>query len=213
MNILNSIQLDVTKELISMALANAADSFSKMTHEQVLISGYKMKVIEPGDVETLLVDSAENTDYFMLNTQIKGQISAQTYLMINHKDTGSILNIFAPGQPAPALDQLTELQEATLLELDNIITAAMVTQISNILEVFAYGDVPSLQHLPQPEIIDHFREDIKSFDVILLINARFRSDLTNMNPHFICFFKTDFLASVIRLVNEKKHLCLIKNTF
>ena len=72
MKAFSEFELEVTKELLNIALANAADSFSKMANERVLFKGYDLTLLEKSGLETLL-------------TEVEELIAISSKLIINKK--------------------------------------------------------------------------------------------------------------------------------
>jgi chemotaxis protein CheY-P-specific phosphatase CheC len=209
MPLLSSYELDITKELMSIALANAADSFSKMANEKVMIRDYDLQILEKTQWNPELLNS-NDTDWYVLTTDVIGKLTGKSYLLLNQNDAQKIFRIFTPSQAETQSGDLTELQEAVLLELDNIITAAMVTQLSNFLSLATYGDIPNLKYLTRTGTLNYLNSDVKHYDVIINVRARFQSYETNMSPTFICFFKSEFLAAIKQMIAVKSHLSLVK---
>jgi chemotaxis protein CheY-P-specific phosphatase CheC len=207
--ILTPYEFDITRELISIALANAADSFSKMANEKILIEQYRLEILEKTQVDKLLDGTAD--DYFyVLTTEIKGKLTGKSYLLFNPADARKVFRLFTPGHETLDGGNLNDFQQAILLELDNIISAAMVTQLSNFLGLFTYGDVPRLEYLATGQVHENFRRDVRNYDVILSVHARLQSYKTNMSPTFTCFFTREFISAVKLLVETRKHLSLLK---
>ncbi|MES2731562.1 MAG: hypothetical protein V4714_07430 [Bacteroidota bacterium] len=209
MSLLSSYELDITKELMSIALANAADSFSKMANERVLIRDYDLQILEKTHWDNQLLN-ANDTDWYVLTTDVIGKLAGKSYLLLNHSDAEKIFHIFTPSQAEIQLGQLTVLQEAVLLELDNIVTAAMVTQLSNFLSLTIYGDVPNLRYLNRDLTLNYLKSNVEQYDVIINVRARFQSYETNMSPSFICFFKSEFLVAIQQMIAARSHLSLLK---
>jgi chemotaxis protein CheY-P-specific phosphatase CheC len=208
--LLNPIEFDITRELISIALANAADSFSRMANEQILIKGYELTLLPQQDLGRFDTFYEPETPSVLLSTEIKGSISAKSYLIFSLPDASRTLGMFGAATPAGACASLSEVQQAILLELDNIVTAAVVTQLANLLEVFSYGDVPFIQQVPEGTLLAYLGSEVEDYEVMLQIKAQFVTTTSQATPYFICFFKADFLAAIKKLVNEKKHLSLVK---
>lgn len=208
MSLLNAYELDITKELLSIALANAADSFSKMANEKVLIREYNLSVLKKEELANAFINE-HDPDWYVLTTDIVGKLEGKSYLLFNQVDADKIFDMFTPGQISKP-GQLSELQEGILLELDNIITASMVTQLSNFLSLATHGDVPNLKHLSRQDVLAYFKQDVEDFDVILNIRARFQSYQSNMKPSFVCFFKSEFLLAIKHMIATDKHLSLLK---
>jgi chemotaxis protein CheY-P-specific phosphatase CheC len=208
---LSEYELDITKELISIALANAADAFSKMAGEKVLVHQFDLTIGTP-EAKAVLPEGFD-ASLHVLTTEVKGNLEGKSYLVFNQSDTKRICKVFAPGQPVYTGEGLGELEEALLLELDNILSAAVITQLSNFLDTFIYGGVPGLRTLSQAEAVSRFGAETEHFDVVFHIHARFKSYRTNLQPSFIWYFKSEFLAAIRTLVQNKQQMSLLKSSF
>ncbi len=207
---LSEYELDITKELISIALANAADAFSKMAGEKVLVQQFDLTIGTPG-ARAVLPEGFEAALH-VLTTEVKGNLEGKSYLVFNQSDTKRICQVFAPGQATYTGEGLGELEEALLLELDNILSAAVITQLSNFLDTFIYGGVPGLRTLSHGEALTRFGAETEHFDVVFHIHARFKSYRTNLQPSFIWYFKSEFLEAIRALVQNKKQMSLLKSS-
>lgn len=207
---LTDYELDITRELINIALSNAADAFSKMAGERVLVNQFHLTLGSP-HVEPVLPQGFQEPLH-VLTTDVKGSLEGKSYLIFDGADTQQIFKIFASTQAASTGSTLSELEQALLLELDNILSAAVITQLSNFLDVFIYGDVPGLRTLSPAETLERFKEETGHFDVVFHINARFKSYRTNLQPAFVWLFKSDFLQTIRLLVQNKKQMSLLKNS-
>ena len=108
---------------------------------------------------------------------------------------------------------MSEFQEAILLEVDNILSAAMVTQLSNFLDLFVYGDVPNLKCLNKEQLVEILRNDHDMYyEVALNLKAKLETSKSNVSPIFIWFFKNDFVDAVKNVVEIKKEGVLLKKS-
>jgi chemotaxis protein CheY-P-specific phosphatase CheC len=204
-------ELEVTKELLNISLANAADAFSKMANERVLFSSFDLEVLRKDEIKSLLSDVADNGLY-VLTTEVKGKLEGISYLIFDKKDAEGIFPIFAPNQANISEEgTLSEFQQAILMEVDNILAAAMVTQLSNFLDLFVYGDVPNYKLLNKSELTDLLANDHDIYyEVALNLKAKLETSKSDISPTFIWFFKNDFVDAVKNIVDTKKKMYYLK---
>lgn len=207
---LSDYEFDITRELINIALANAADAFSKLAQERVLIKGFNLCFLEKEEYYKVL-ESENKSLFYILSTDIKGKLDGKSYLLFNDDDTRKIFKVFAPNHIEISETGLNEFQQAVLLEIDNILTAAFITQLSNILNLFTYGDVPKILACSKEKTLEYFEQNIKDFDIVLNIHAKFESSDTKMSPSYIWYFKSEFLYAIKNLITDKKQMSLLKN--
>ncbi|MBL6447044.1 hypothetical protein JMN32_12045 [Fulvivirga sp. 29W222] len=125
-------------EIISKGYRNAAVSFSKLTGQQVMIEVAHVELCS--DHNYLLKKYNHQDNLTILQTEIIGQLSGVSYLIFNEKEkiTISQMSLASFGSNS-TLDE-----NIILLEIDNIISAAVITELSNMLNLRIYGDVPAL---------------------------------------------------------------------
>lgn len=208
---LSNYEFDITRELFSIALANAADAFSKYAGEKVIFKDYSIEIFSKEQQDETL-RRLQQKHYYTLNTEIKGALHGKTYLLFQHEEIKKVFQIFA--QPPVSLveqaGQLTDIQKDILLELDNIISAAVVTQVANFTELFIYGDIPRFSYSSQQELIDRFRKDFEAFGHVLNIQTQLQTYSTNLNPMFICFMDDEFLTKMKHMIHSRGNAMLQK---
>jgi chemotaxis protein CheY-P-specific phosphatase CheC len=207
-NLLSPIQRSITQELITLALSNSSASFSKMAGEHVEIDDCQIKEFGTEDLTKILTNDSGNIN--ILSTEIIGDLQGKTFLLFNEENTKKVVKIFTNKDVADS-NKLNELETAVLLELDNIITAAMVTQLSNILEIKAYGDVPNIKNHNLSESLAYFSKEVKHYDIILKVKAKFHSEKSNISPIFLCFFKNEFIQAIKAIASNPEKIKTFKS--
>ena len=104
------------------------------------------------------------------------------------------------------------MTEAFLLEIDNIMTANVVTQFSNIFQKKIYGDVPSLFMLKGNEINKFLSENHNNELNVIYFNARFNTKSFEINPEFIFMMDDVFFENVKSVVSMEKKLELFEKS-
>ena len=125
--------------LMTDALQLAATAFAKLTGMDIHLQ--KPMLRKAGEMNL-----GAASDFYVLTTEVKGSLQGKSYLLLNNDEAMWVINRMKVQRSAPA-ESLTGLQKAALLELDNILSAAAITQIANQLDIFCYGDVPGLQKM------------------------------------------------------------------
>lgn len=130
--------------VMNTGFERAATSFSKLINKSVKISNSNsIFVLHDEDFSYI---SEEAGELYVLVTQIIGEISGKSFLIFNHYESQEIFKVISP------LVRDASLNESFLLEIDNIISASVIAELSNALNLEIYGDVPQIikvdsQHL------------------------------------------------------------------
>lgn len=84
----------------------------------------------------------------VLTTEIIGDLSGKSYLVLTEADREKICHAVSPNSKLN-----DQLQEALLLEIDNIVSAMVISQIADELEVEGFGDVPQIHYIRSNEVL------------------------------------------------------------
>jgi len=132
--------------------------------------------------------SSVNEKDIVLYSQIIGEIKGACYFLLNREEADLILSKSFPGMDLADAKNKT-ITDAFLLELDNIITASVVTEFSNKLKIKLFGGVPQIhfkgaEHDPMPVLSGGYAIDF---------NCSYKLDDYNFSPRFIWFFEKKFI--------------------
>src|SRR5207253_956856 len=91
---------------------------------------------------------------------------------------------------------MLEMSDAIMLEVDNIISASVITEFSNILNNKIYGGVPELKKMNLEEINTYVGNNFSKDLYIINFKTRFSSGQMDFNPEFVWLFDNTFFQSV-----------------
>jgi chemotaxis protein CheY-P-specific phosphatase CheC len=205
---LNQIELDITKEIINIGISKAADSFSFFIKGKVMIRLMDIQV--NFDNYFPLSRKYPMNQNYLLTTIIKGELKGQAYLLFTEEEASKIVDANMPESIRNDPEAKTQMTVGFLLEIDNIITASVVTQFSNIFQRKMYGDVPSLNILPGNDINRYLSENQDKDLNVIYFNARFITETIEINPEFIWLMDDSFFEEVKRVVSDEKKLELLQ---
>jgi chemotaxis protein CheY-P-specific phosphatase CheC len=139
-------------QVMSAGFERAAQSFSSLVGKKVKVTRSQSVVIH--NESSFPYFHEENGELYILITQIIGDFSGKSFLIFNQEES---LEIFkAINLPSTN----TALKEAFLLEIDNIVSASVISELSNSLNVEVYGDVPKLIVKNAKELAAFIRSEI-----------------------------------------------------
>ncbi|MGK7390909.1 MAG: chemotaxis protein CheC [Candidatus Cyclobacteriaceae bacterium M2_1C_046] len=165
---MNDLEKDILTEIFNISLAKAADSFAKISNEEILINVPHITFMKE---ETALSSLIQDQNIFaIVQSEIKGDIYGQTLLLFSQRQIIELVNVALKTDVKDSV-----LQNSLILEISNILTGTLVTQLANILKLNIYGSVPN-------EPID--RSSLKAENLILDLDIS-RSILVTINTLFI----------------------------
>lgn len=204
---LNKLELNTTKSIISIGLTKSADSLSFFIKEKVKISVTDIEIRSNNQNSISKKTLANN--YYLLTTEIKGEIAGKAYLIFDKLEVEKIVTGNLPQSVMNNPLQKAEMVMEFLLEIDNIITASVITQFSNILGAKMYGDVPKLNILEGNILHEYLQNNNLTQSKTIYINSRFIAEKMDIAPEFIWLLEDNFFQSVKMLVNNPTKMELV----
>ena len=160
-----------TKALIRSGHDHAAASFSSLVGENVDCGEFCLR-ISSNPVEVPRITKGDGL-LTLVVTEIMGQLKGKSYLILSDIE-GDQIHRLCVGESSRRKSGY--LKGELLTELDNILSAAVITEFSNKLDVSIYGDVPRIFSAEmkdiQAMIQDDLNEDFVS-DVYITSDTKF----------------------------------------
>lgn len=205
---MTNIEKDILTEILNICLAKAADSFAKISKEDVLIQVPDIKLVKE---ENALRDLINRQDIdLMIQSEIKGDIYGQTLLLFSNHQVDT-LNKVLTAKVDPADKQL---RESLLLEISNILTGTLVTHLANILKLNMYGSVPNAPIHKSQIKPSHLVLDMDmSRPILVTINTLFIKSKNSFDLPMMLIFDVGNLSKVlesIRKVNTDNQILVRK---
>jgi chemotaxis protein CheY-P-specific phosphatase CheC len=191
---LSPTELKTANQIINAGLIKAADSLSFfmkekiefIAHDERITSGHKVLNFSPEKKGGLNV----------LTTQILGEMKGSCYLIFSEEESDILCKLSLGPDLTEQTDARQEMKNAFLLEIDNIISAAVITQFANILRKNIYGSVPSLRKLQYAEYKAFLGQEVSNDLYVIHFETRFISGRMNFCPEFLWLFDSGFVENV-----------------
>lgn len=194
------LERDIIKEILNIGLARAADSFAAIAKDKVLL---KVPDIQLVDVKKLidLVNKYEDT-HFIIQSDIKGDFNGAT-LMLFSNDHITRLSEVCLSMLDVQKGQVNAMQESLLLEISNIITGALVTQLANILKANIYGSPPKA---PKSHIADSLKDILVQHPLfqplVFTVITRFTHNTKSVELPLLLFFDTSTFLKMLEIIRS-----------
>ena len=138
--LLTAVEKDTLREILNIGLARAADSFALVAQGRVLLTIPDVLIVSAEEMMELACDYG--SQHFLVQSDIRGDFTGATLLAFSPEHIQRLSEVCLRVK-APASLELSEMQRSLLLEVSNIITGALVTQLANLLKVSVYGAPPT----------------------------------------------------------------------
>lgn len=170
----NKNRENFTVQIMNEGFSRASNSFSKFLGKSVKITNSTAALLRQLDFSAL---SHEKDDVYVLITHIIGDLSGKSYLIFK-EDESNHMSMIAGHVSSQSVTP--QMKEGLLIEIDNIISASVIAELSNALQVEIYGDVPVIKKLKASELKDFINNDALSGDAT---NAVLTSTTFQFNVH------------------------------
>jgi chemotaxis protein CheC len=136
---MTDLERDIIREILNIGLARAADSFAVIAQERVLLEVPNIDLLMSDDIMRKVREY--QSKHVAIQSDIRGDFNGTTLMFFSGQHIQRLSRVCLRMQVAETLN-VNELQESLLLEISNIITGALVTQLANILKANIYGAPP-----------------------------------------------------------------------
>lgn len=194
-------EFEFTHKIIDLGLLHAAQALSKLIQDDVYIHEKEFNIEQKDFIIASIPD-----EYHILSTKIVGEIFAKSFLIFNQKNANKLWEITIPEHSR----EEEEMKKALLMEVDNILTASVVTQISQILKIHAYGDVPYYECLNKMALEESFGAQIDEYNIIFSMKTSLVSKNTDIQPQFVWCFQESFLDVIKNYAYNQETISLIE---
>ncbi len=189
-----AISPDENKRMLESILVKgyqrAAASFSTMIGSKVHIENKNVDVANDRKAIDALMNARNHNT--MIVTAIIGALKGESYLLLTSPEEQQICDMcrkaFGGGNSIS--------NELVLKEIDNIISAAVITEFSNSLALKIYGDVPRLYHSADEVLWKNaVKFEDTGDDYFIMANASFKFEgYEPVSPSFIWRFEKKVMA-------------------
>ena len=112
------------------SLQKSAASLGMMVRKKITIEDFELLDTFEG------LDALDSSQEILVTTEIIGDVNGKSYLMLS-EEVGSIIyeQVFGPKKPSITM-------EVVMKEVDNIVSAAVISVLADSFQVEIFGDVP-----------------------------------------------------------------------
>lgn len=199
---INKLEADIFREIINIGLAKVADSFSVIARQTVLLNVPDVTVADEERVNSLLPPS-EREDFVILSN-IDGEISGKTFIIFEEMNAQRLAEICI-GRETGFKGNYLALKKSLLLEVSNILTGSLATQLANIFDLYIHGQPPEFV----PYAMRHSFRDLVSDlvvykPVILTVKTEFLNSQNVVEMPMVLLFDLYSMQKIRTVIRKKQ---------
>lgn len=194
MTVLTEDEQNTAETIINRGLQEAAEALSFFMKQPVQAAPVKWSDLQLSEQ----MPKAQEDNNHLLTTELVGEIQGLCCLIFSLDEARLLQQAALP--PEAANDPV--MAEAILLEVDNIIAAAVITQLANLLERRLHGAVPQLQLLSANELDAFVQQRLTEQAHVFNFKANFKTADGAFAPAFLWFVEEPMLSAIRQLTNR-----------
>ena len=196
---MTDLERDIIREILNIGLARAADSFAIIAQERVLLEVPNIDLLMSDDI--LLKVREYQSRHVPIQSDIRGDFNGTTLMFFSGQHIQRLSRVCLRLQTDETL-VLNELQESLLLEISNIITGALVTQLANILKANIYGAPPVAPHGDIAETMQSLLPEQMLQPLIFSVITQFSDKDNTVELPLMLFFDRATFQKILEIIRS-----------
>jgi chemotaxis protein CheY-P-specific phosphatase CheC len=190
----NQKEMQAARNIISAGLVKAAESLSFFMNETITLNEVDQE--DSLSVNTIEIEKKNQSNIHLMITKVIGELKGVCCLIFSEEEANQLRNTALPPEVLNSPEMMAEMSDGIMLEVDNIISASVITQFSNMLKVKIYGGVPELRKVNSTELESYLQEEINNEMYLVSFKTKFKSSHVSFAPEFIWLFDNTFVESI-----------------
>ena len=191
---LTSQEIDVAKTIISAGLVKSAESLSFFMNETITLKDFDAE--KQLDNPPLELSKKDENNIHLLTTKVIGEMKGICCLIFSEEEADHLRQAALPQEILDSPEMMEEMSDGIMLEVDNIISASVITQFSNLLKVKIHGGGPSLKKVTSKEMEEFITGEVDQELYLISFKTSFESSKANFNPEFVWLFDNTFIDCI-----------------
>ncbi|MET4106265.1 chemotaxis protein CheC [Hymenobacter sp. UYP22] len=195
---MTELERDIIREILNIGLARAADSFAVIAQEKVLLEVPNLDIVSGKSVLEKVGDL--QASHVVIQSDIRGDFNGTTLMFFSGQHVQRLSRVCLRMNTSDSV-QIDEMQESLLLEISNIITGALVTQLANILKAHIYGAPPAHPHGDMAAALRSLLVDRPMVQpLIFSVVTQFSDKENSVELPLMIFFDRDTFEKILEII-------------
>jgi chemotaxis protein CheC len=194
---LNSIHIEVLKEIINIGVGKGAEVLNTMVQSHILLEVPEVKVFGSDEYEAFQEFFGE-TSYSIITLPFNGELNGFSKLIMSSEHAAKMVDAFI-GKHGASME-MDSLRVDILSEIGNIITNAVMGTLSNML-VLELGYVVPTYEMGSKQIIIP-QEIVSGASAILYAQTHFKIEEFETKGNFAIFFNLKSFEALVEKIQQ-----------
>ena len=196
---MSELERDIIREILNIGLARAADSFAIIAQERVLLEVPSLDLLVSDDIIQRVRDLQEQ--HVAMQSDIRGDFNGITLMFFSGQHIQRLSRVCLRLKTDDSL-KINELQESLLLEISNIITGALVTQLANILKANIYGAPPTAPGGDMTALLHNLLPSQQLQPLIFSVITQFSDKDNSVELPLMLFFDRATFEKILEIIRS-----------
>ncbi|HEX8547567.1 MAG TPA: chemotaxis protein CheC [Cytophagaceae bacterium] len=198
--LINDLEKEIIKEIVNIGLAKAADAFAIIAKEKVLINAPNLEIAEVTEMGQLMPNYDKHN--LIIESSLKGDLQGKTYLLFTEEQADKFAEICL-GTTKLNSEQKEHLKKSLLLEIGNIITGSLVTQLANIFKMELFGSVPELVNNVIGNVLNNLNKEYNVYKpFIFTVKTQFVYSWKSLELPFLLILDLNAFLKVVEIIRK-----------
>lgn len=190
---LNHVETELLEELVESALSKSADAMGKMLKIRI-----KSNLLDFGLGRLRSISGFDELGRFkvhLVKVQLKGEVGGAFYFVINAHEVDLINQVCMPEgmRMAGTVSENKLMKHGFMSEIENMIAALSIGEISEFLGVQLLSEVPEVMILQGDEVNEFLLNENFNANTAFHVKSELTGVVVNISPFFLWMLDQTFL--------------------
>ena len=197
MEVFNKIEMQMAESIINQGLSSAAETLSFFMKEPIVVEQIGVNNLGIADKTPLKLECTGKA--YLLTTEVVGDLEGFCCLVFTEKEAEMLQKAALPPEVINDPVLFETMKDAILLEVDNIIAAAVITQFANLLKRKMHGSVPKLSSIDSSTFETFIQNRLNDQSHVINFKTNFLAKGKTFSPMFLWFMNKSFIDDIKKL--------------
>lgn len=197
MEVFNKTEMQTAESIINQGLSSAAETLTFFMKEAIVVEQIGVKNLGIADKTPLKLTFTGHAH--LLTTEVVGDLEGFCCLIFNEQEAEMLQKAALPPEVINDPVLFETMKDAILLEVDNIIAAAVITQFANLLNRKMHGSVPELSSIDSSAFEAFIQSRLDDKSHVINFKTTFSAKEKSFSPMFLWFMNKPFIDEIKKL--------------